>query len=447
MRKSRKLLAIILAATMVVSSSIVALASDPDPSAPVTSGGTDGSGASEGHVDQKLVNVVLPTVASGSTPFAYTMDPERLVQGTNAAKYAEGTTFPPSDSDTGVYFLTAPNTYANTSNTLQAINKSSCAITLTVKVKTTQNSAKDITLATAADALTATENNVTTPKLYLGLKVGSGTTVVTESEQTVAKTIAGAPDNFELAVSSGAYVYQEKSSATDWKALNISMTGAVGEASIASDTTAPTVNVTWSYAEAASDATVDTADQVTYSTAPTTYTVTFHKNTSAEDTTTTTAQVATGTAPASDVATAWTNDGFRLAGWATEATGTPAALSTYTSISEATNLFAIWEEDNSAPSIATTTYEYDSSEDLAITVNLGSGTLAATGISSVGYGNSAAGTFTAYANDNTKYTYSNGTLTILSGKWATATAGTKKYIQVTFNDSSSTKVVLELTLK
>ena len=272
MRKTKRMLAVALAATMVLGSSITAFADTP------TSGGTDGTGTSEGHVDQELINVILPTVATGTTPFAYTMDPERLIQETEAAKYADGTTFPDAETDTGVYFLTAANTYSNTSNTLQAINESSCPITLTVKVKATQGSAKDITLATAADTLTATANNVTSPLLYLGLKVGTATTVVKADEQTITKTIAGASDNFEIAVDDGEYVYQVKESATEWKALNISMTGAVGEASIASDTTAPTVNVTWSYAKAASDATVDTADQVTYSTAPTTYTVTYKSN-------------------------------------------------------------------------------------------------------------------------------------------------------------------------
>ncbi len=259
--KSKKILAIVLATSMMLGSSITALADG-------TSGGTNGEGSSEGHVDKKVINVVLPTVPEASTPFAYTMDPERLITATSAAKYAEGTTFPEAEGDTGVYFLTDTNTYANTSNTLQAINKSSCDITLTVKVKTTQKSEKDITLATAKDTLTATADGVTSPLLYLGLKVGTGTTVVSGTEQTITKTIAGSDDNYEVAVADGAYVYQVKSTATDWKAINLSMEGAVGEASVAADTTAPTLNVTWSYAEAASNATVDTDDQVTYTTTP-----------------------------------------------------------------------------------------------------------------------------------------------------------------------------------
>ena len=273
MRKTKRMLAVALAATMVFGSSLTAFADEP-----VTSGGTNGSGTSEGHVEKELINVVLPTVPSGSTPFAYTMDPERLIQETEAAKYAEGTVFP-EENDTGVYFLTAENTYANTSNTLQAINKSSCPITLTVKVKTTQNTAKDIALATSSTVATTG-----TPNLYLGLTVGGATTVISAEEQTITKNIAGVPSNFEVAVQTNAetgaksYVYQEKASATTWKAMNLSMEGAVSNLAIESDTTAPTVSVTWSYAKAADGAEAAT-DAVDYtanaapSIATTTYTM------------------------------------------------------------------------------------------------------------------------------------------------------------------------------
>lgn len=257
MRKMFKTaMALAIATSMVFAAAPISLADG-------ASGGTNGAGTSEGHVEKEVINVILPTVPDGSTPFAYTMDPERLIQETEAAKYAEGTVFPDPEEDTGVYFLTEANTYSNTSNTLQAINKSSCPITLTVKVKTTAVGDKDIGLATSSTV--ATTGN---PNLYLGLKVGATTQVVSATEATVAKTIAGTPTNFETAVSEGEYVYQEKASATTWKAINLSMEGAVSELPIEEDTTAPTVNVTWEYAKAADSATVDTADQVDYTTAP-----------------------------------------------------------------------------------------------------------------------------------------------------------------------------------
>ncbi len=259
----KKVMALLLAVTMVMGSSITVFAAEGD-----NTGSTQGAGTSEGHVDKEVLNVILPTIASGTTPFAYTMDPERLIQGTDASKYAEGTVFPDAATDTGVYFLVGENQYANTSNTLQAINRSSCDVTFTVKVKTTQNTAKDIALA---DSDTPATDSA---ELYLGLKVGQTSQVVSATEATVTKTVAGTPANFEIAVDeSKAYVYREKESATTWKAIDISMTGAVSKFAIAADTTAPTVEVTWSYAKAAEGATVDTADQVEYNVTPPTPTV------------------------------------------------------------------------------------------------------------------------------------------------------------------------------
>lgn len=263
MKKTRKMMALTLAVSMVMGSSITAFAVDE---------GTTGTGKVEGHVEKEVVNMVLPTIASGTTPFAYTMDPERLIQDTEGAKY-EDFTFPESTADTGVYFLTGEKTYANTSEVFQAINKSSCPVTLTVKVKATASAGgKDITIVNAPSTST------TAAELYLGLNVGTATQAVSGTEATITKTIDGTATNFETTVKDKegsttgekVYAYQEKADATTWKAINISMTGSVNNYQIAADTTAPTVEVTWSYAKAAENATVDTADQVDYSGIPAT---------------------------------------------------------------------------------------------------------------------------------------------------------------------------------
>lgn len=257
MKKTKKMMALALAASMVMCSSFTALAEDP---APLGSGNTTAEGTVEGHVDKEILKVVLPTVAAGSSAFSYTMDPERLIQGTDKAKYADGTTFPAKESDTGVYFLTADKTYANTSNAYQVINKSSCNITLTVKAKVSKNTDNDISLATS-DTVSST-----TPELYLGLSVGDGTatpTVLTATEQTIQKTIPGRSNNFTVGVKTNAdgtksYTYKEKADATKWDSVKIQMTGKVSTKDIASNTTAPTVDVTWSWDKAADDATAAT---------------------------------------------------------------------------------------------------------------------------------------------------------------------------------------------
>lgn len=265
MRKMKKGIAVALTATMVFGSSLTALASDTG-TTPGGSGNVSGSGTSEGHVNKEKLNVVLPTIDTDAnkSPFKYTMDPERLIQETEGEKYAEGTIFPAKDSDTGVYFLTGENKYENTSKVLQVINKSSCDVKLTVKVKATATAgAKDITLATSATP------SSTAAELYLGLKVGEkdAATVVSANESTITKTISGSPANFETAVENNAYTYKEKADASSWKAINISLTGAVSNKDIASDTTAPTVDVTWEWAKKGdNDAAADATDLVDFKT-------------------------------------------------------------------------------------------------------------------------------------------------------------------------------------
>lgn len=265
MKNAKKMMALALAASMVMGSSVVAFAAD----ASTPSGGTQGSGAVEGHVDKEVLNVVLPTVEAGKSLFSYTMDPERLIQGTSAAKYAEGAVFPVAGSDTGVYFLTGTNTYANTSNAYQVINKSSCDVELKVKVKATKGTDSIDLAASSTVASTGTD-----PNLYLGLKVGEGgtPTVLSETEQSITKRISGSQSNFDVAVRTKAddtkeYVYQAKegADATGWKAMNISMEGAVSALPIAATTTAPTVDVTWEYKKADTNTpNANTSEEVLY---------------------------------------------------------------------------------------------------------------------------------------------------------------------------------------
>ncbi|SET12797.1 hypothetical protein SAMN02910413_1869 [Pseudobutyrivibrio sp. C4] len=269
--KAKKILAVLTAATMVMAMSITAFAADGDTTG---TGTVDGTGASEGHVEQKHMNVVLPTATEQT--FAYTMDPERLIQTTNGGKYAEGTTFPEANEDTGVYFLTGEKTYSNESNELQIINKSSHDIKVDVKVKTTASAGgKDIALAT--DALAADE---TSPKLYLAAVVGEGENatnqILSATETPVTKKLAGNPGNYEIVVEENAetdakeYVYKQKTTGlTDWTALKFKIKGAVSNAAITADTTAPKITVTWSFAEPESTDTNLSTDGVgTYSDEP-----------------------------------------------------------------------------------------------------------------------------------------------------------------------------------
>lgn len=102
MQKFKRAMAAAIATTMVVGSSMTVLATE---TTPVTTGGTNATGSNEGHLDTHVIDVTLPTVPEGTFPFNYTMDTERLIQDTNGEMYGSAT-FPEKDTDTGVYFLT-----------------------------------------------------------------------------------------------------------------------------------------------------------------------------------------------------------------------------------------------------------------------------------------------------------------------------------------------------
>ncbi len=270
MRKFKKILAATLAATMVLSSSITALA-DGD-----TSGSATGAGSSEGHVEKKATSVTLPTETTGV--FAYTMDPEGLVKETSHAKYGDAVEFPASN-DGQVYFNNGKKggngtdkdnvVYANTSKAQTVTNKSSHAIDLTVSVSASQ-AATDIPLV-AKSAL----SDATDASLYLGLKVGSADPVAVSTETPATKTVTinGTPSNFKIAVTSDKkYEYRAltlaeyqaldgNSSKTQadydgtWANTSFNLEGAVTtDKAITDTTTAPTLTVTWSWVDPTANA-------------------------------------------------------------------------------------------------------------------------------------------------------------------------------------------------
>lgn len=242
MRKTRRVMAVVLAATMVLGSSLTAFAEEP-----ATSGGTNGEGTSEGHVNKHVISVTLPVIQDGSTPFAYTMDPERLVNETNAAKYAEdGSEFTESAKANGVYFQTGEKKYDDKSTVLKVRSESSADVKLTVGVEV-ESAPTDIKLVDEAPALTG-EGAVTDPQLYLALKVDDTTKAVKSSEKvSIETTIEGKDDNFETKYENGAYVYKAKTDdSITWNEAEIQMSGVASKAS-AERLTAPTLKVTWKY--------------------------------------------------------------------------------------------------------------------------------------------------------------------------------------------------------
>lgn len=285
MRKLKRIVALTLVATMIAGGSLITFAAGE------SSGETVGTGTSEGHVDKKKTYVELPTIAEGTaSPFTYTMDPEGLVSGTGHAKY-ENAEFP-ADNDTGVYFNKGKKggndtdkdniVYANESIALDAINKSSHSIELTVKAEAV-TAETDIPLV-AKDALT-TANDAS---LYLGLIVNTEAAVAVTKDVAATKTVTvnGTEANFKIAAKSdkSGYEYREltlaeyqgldgNSSKTQddfdasWAKASFKLEGSTTtDKAITSATTAPNIKVTWSW--------VDPSASAAPSIAKTTYAVT-----------------------------------------------------------------------------------------------------------------------------------------------------------------------------
>lgn len=276
MNRFSKVIALALAATMVIGSSVTAFATEPEEIK--TSDSSTGAGTSEGHVEQKATNVVLPTVATDGedtvSPFRYTMDPEGLIAATSHEKYGDAVIFPETD-DTSVYFNNGKKggededkdyiVYANTSAAQTVTNKSSHAIKLTVTAAVA-SADTDIPLV-EKDAYESADE----ASLYLGLIVGDEDPVAISSTTAATQTvdIAGTKDNFKIAVTSDKKGYEYRVLTYDewkeieanagksedefkatWKNADFQLEGGVTTGkSITSATTAPEVTVTWSWAD------------------------------------------------------------------------------------------------------------------------------------------------------------------------------------------------------
>lgn len=240
----KRLLAGLLSGTMVLGMSVTAFAADE------TSGTTDGTGKFEGHVDKSVLSVNLPTIPDGSTPFAYTIDPEGLIAATQASKYPN-TTYA---SETGVYFQTSTGNYTDKSAKLKITNKGSVDADVTVDVSVAAGSG--ITAMKAKDGFTDAGAN----ELYLGLLVNSDAGIAvtdfgTDDGKKATKTVGlkGRPTNFEVKYNDtdDKYEYAAKSGVADtaWNSFEFGLEGACNKKGTYADGFAvPTVTVTWSYA-------------------------------------------------------------------------------------------------------------------------------------------------------------------------------------------------------
>lgn len=228
--KKQKILAGVMAATMVLSSSVVAFADE---------GTATGEGKLEGTVDTDVFSVELPTVATDGSTLAFTLDPEGLISKTNNAAYT-GKTF----GDGTLFFQNTSGTtdYSNTSDTLTVTNKSSVKADVTV------------TASVNAAGIALTDDDTfaddTSASMYLAITDGTTETAIGNSGATVTAEIDAAPDDayvYKYDATNG-YSYELDSSFTGtFDTFDFKLTGAAnaaGDWSAFADA-APTVELVW----------------------------------------------------------------------------------------------------------------------------------------------------------------------------------------------------------
>lgn len=177
MKNYKRILAGVLAGTMVMGSSLVVLADN---------GSTTGEGQLEGTVSTDVFSVVLPTLADPDTTFDFILDPEGLIKATSAARYNNAT------FGTGTLFFANTGAdgsvtgYSNTSDELTVINKSSIPVDVSLSA-----AVKNATGITLTDDSTFTDD--TSASVYLAITDGTNTIAITDAGASVSTQIDAAP--------------------------------------------------------------------------------------------------------------------------------------------------------------------------------------------------------------------------------------------------------------
>jgi hypothetical protein len=162
-----------------------------------------GKGDIEGLVNTKVFQVTLPVKGNG---LDYVADPQGLIRKTNAAKHPDSV----YDNDSNVYFNNGQKVtedgrtitaYSGTSDPLTVVNKSSSAVTVVARVSAyyEQGASNPVALAGSRDF-----TDVSKPSICLSVvRSDDGSeTVLTQREQVISASIPGCPGAYK-------YVYEQ----------------------------------------------------------------------------------------------------------------------------------------------------------------------------------------------------------------------------------------------
>jgi len=216
MKQFKKLIACVLAATLVLGSTTVFFGAETEKQTS-DEGSFEGGGDFEGSVDTEVFNVVVPveyaTDTASSSAFDFILDPEGLINTTSGAAHT-GMTFPASGGT--MYFKVSGNAYDTKSQTLVAKNLSSTDVNITLDAKVTVPTS-NAALTLAEDANWGTD---TALEIYLeivevsddGISVATSAAIATEATATTAgavytgglkSTLESYADAYEVVYTSG----------------------------------------------------------------------------------------------------------------------------------------------------------------------------------------------------------------------------------------------------
>jgi len=201
-RSFKKFVAVLTATTLLLSSSVMAIAAESEDGATSVNGTVSGNGAVEDYLNKDVFKVTLPTVANVD----FTIDPQGLLGVADEDAYTLGAG--------AVYFANVSGnsaTYSNVSDAITIGNKSSYDVDVNLTVNLT--AAEGITMVDSADDLA----DAKTPSLYLAIQEAGdeAATAITEaSTELETKAVEGideAEDAYEIVAESdgaGGYTYK-----------------------------------------------------------------------------------------------------------------------------------------------------------------------------------------------------------------------------------------------
>ncbi len=146
----------------------------------------------DSSVPADVFKVILPTIPEDDTTFDYILDPQGLIELTDAKKYG-GTDEVAFEHDKTLYFKTSKSddgrpVYDNVSNALTVTNMSSREVQITVKATITSSEGITMSESSTFDA------DDTSPSIYLALTDGTNTIPIT-SEDAVINAVIDAPED------------------------------------------------------------------------------------------------------------------------------------------------------------------------------------------------------------------------------------------------------------